>query len=106
VNVDTDAARAFAGQDGCGLRKAALEALTRGAAIEPGTEAITVNAVAPNPVQTGCITSELKRLLLPEIPLRRLGSPEDVADDVVVLESAQARWIIGAVVPVPGEDTL
>lgn len=102
INVSTDAAQNFAGQISYGASKAATEAFTRSVATEVGPLGITVNSVAPGPVQTGYITRESEKELLPEIPLRRIGEPEDIADAVVFLASEQARWITGQVIKVSG----
>ena len=106
VNVSTDAARAFATQIGYGASKAALEALTRSVAIEAGPLGVTVNAVAPGPVQTGWIDEGLERQVLPSIPLGRLGTPADIADVIVFLASEQARWITGQIIQVAGGHAL
>lgn len=106
VNITTDAARAFATQIAYGASKYALEGLTRSIAIEAGSLNITVNAIAPGPIQTGWITPELEARVLPAIPLGCVGTPEDVADAVVFLVSSQARWITGQIIQVAGGHAL
>lgn len=106
VNISTDAARAFPGQVFYGTSKAALEAMTRAAAIELGPLGITVNAIAPGPVQIGYIDKVLAEQVLPSIPLRRLGAPDDIAQAVVFLMSEAAGWITGQVIQVAGGHAL
>jgi 3-oxoacyl-[acyl-carrier protein] reductase len=102
INLSTDAAQAFGTQISYGASKAAIEAYTRGIAWEVGHLGITVNTVAPGPVQTGWMSAELVEKVLPDIPLGRVGTPEDIADVIVFLASEQARWLTGQVIKVSG----
>jgi 3-oxoacyl-[acyl-carrier protein] reductase len=95
INVSTAGAERFPSEVSYGASKFALESYTRSAAIELGKFGVTVNAVSLGPVQTGWITPELEREILPGIPLGRVGTPEDVADVIVFLASHQARWVTG-----------
>lgn len=102
IHLSTDAAQTFAGQLGYGASKAAVEAFTRAAAIEAAPYGVTVNAVAPGPVQTGYIDAETASRVRPDIPLGRLGRPEDIADAIVFLASERADWLTGQVLKVSG----
>ncbi len=102
INVSTDGASGFPGEASYGASKHAMESYSRAAAIELGPYGITVNVVAPGPVQTGYITPEMEEKLRAEIPLRRVGQPEDIADVIVFLASEQARWMTGQLLYVGG----
>ncbi|MCB9134076.1 MAG: SDR family oxidoreductase [Anaerolineales bacterium] len=106
INMSTDAAQAFSGQINYGASKAAIEALTRSVAIEVGALDIRVNTIAPGPTQTGYISSELEAVINEQIPLKRIGQPEDIADVAVFLASEQARWLTGQVIKVSGGHAL
>lgn len=61
-----------------------------------------MNLVSLGPVQTGWIAPELEREIVSEIPLGRVGKPEDVAGVMIFLASDQARWVTGQTVYVAG----
>ncbi len=102
VNFSTDAAHSFVGQVTYGASKAATEALTRSAARELGPAGITVNAVAPGPVQTSYIPADAEADLVTRLPLGRVGTPDDIARVVVFLASENAAWITGQVLRLDG----
>ncbi len=95
INVSTAGAERFPSEVSYGASKFALESYTRSAASELGKFGINVNVVSLGPVQTGWITPELEREILPTIPLGRVGKPDDVAEVIVFLASEQARWVTG-----------
>jgi len=82
--------------------KGAVEVLTRGLAKALAPKQILVNAVSPGPTDTGWLTPELRDELAARTPLRRIGQPEDVADVIILLASAQARWLTGQILDAGG----
>jgi NAD(P)-dependent dehydrogenase (short-subunit alcohol dehydrogenase family) len=81
--------------------KAALSALTREMANEFAALNVRVNAVAPGEISTSMIQPEYE-MLIPRIPLNRMGTPEDVARTIYYLCSADAEYITGTEVWVTG----
>ena len=86
--------------------KAAIEALTHTFAKELGARGVTVNAVAPGPVATELFlvgrSKELIQRMTSEIPLGRLGEPDDIARVVSFLASPESGWINGQVLKANG----
>ena len=85
--------------------KAGLIGLTKSIAQEMGSRNITVNAVAPGFIETDMthgLTEEQRDRMLANIPLKRIGRPEDVAAAVRFLASEEAGYITGHVLDVNG----
>jgi 3-oxoacyl-[acyl-carrier protein] reductase len=102
INVSTDAAHAHPENVSYAASKHAIESYSRSAACELGKYGITVNVVAPGPIQTGYILPEAEARISQETPLGRVGRPEDVADVIVLLASEQAHWLTGQLLYVGG----
>lgn len=78
--------------------KCAVGGLTRCWSAELAPRAITVNSVVPGVVDTDQVarmTPEKRALAVAEVPLGRMGQPDDIADVVAFLASDDARWISG-----------
>ncbi len=78
--------------------KGAIEAFTVTLAVEVAPRGITVNAVDPGPTDTGWMTEEIKRELLPHFPMGRIGQPEDAARLITFLASEDAEWVTGQII--------
>jgi len=102
VNISADCAWGCPGEVSYRASKYALESYSRSAAAELGKYNITVNVVSPGPIQTGYISPEGEKAIIPEIPLRRVGKPEDIANAVLFFASEQANWITGQLLFVHG----
>jgi NAD(P)-dependent dehydrogenase (short-subunit alcohol dehydrogenase family) len=109
VNVSsTMGARGAAGASLYVASKHAVEGLTKSAALEAAAFGVRVNAVAPGPVQTPMLdrltqTSERKAAFLDTVPLKRAGTPDEIAEAIVYV--ASAGFMTGEVLRVNGGRT-
>jgi len=90
--------------------KHAVEGLTKVAALEGAPNGVRVNAVAPGPIDTGMLdrftgTPERRAGLIAGVPVKRAGTPEEIAEAIVFLASNKASFITGQVVGVNGGKT-
>ena len=94
-----------AGQTNYAASKAAIEGFSRSLAREIGSRGITVNCVAPGFIDTDMthdLPEDVKNKLLGQIPLGRLGNPEEIASAVAYLASPAASYITGETINVNG----
>ena len=82
--------------------KASLSALTREMAHDLAPLGIRVNAIAPGEIDTTILSPRTSEIVDRDIPMRRLGTIEEVADLIWFLCSAQATYITGAEIPING----
>src|SRR5437016_11985701 len=80
--------------------KHAVEGLTKSAALEGAAAGVRVNAVAPGPVDTELLnrftgTAERKASAAATVPMKRLGTPEEIAQAIVFLASDKADYLTG-----------
>jgi len=100
------------GQTGYAAASAAIWGFTRALALELGQHNINVNCVAPDFVDTmmtrelarrkGLYLSDLEKFTIAQVPLRRMGVPDDVANAVLFLVSDESSFISGQVIEVKG----
>jgi 3-oxoacyl-[acyl-carrier protein] reductase len=94
-----------AGQANYVASKAGLIGLTKTVARELAPRGITVNAVAPGFIETSMtaeLSEKVKEAMLAQVPLARMGQPEDVAEAVAFLASEGASYITGQVIHING----
>lgn len=107
VNISSIAGKAgdIASAPSYGSSKGAINALTKSLARELAGYGICVNAVAPHAIETEMSaewSDDKRRQLMSQIPLKRLGRPEEVAAAVLFLASDEASFITGEIVDVNG----
>ena len=107
INVSSlIASHALPGATVYAATKGALDAMTRVWARELGPKGVTVNAVAPGPVETDALRANAddatRAAFVERTSLGRIGMPDDIADVVAFLASADARWVTGQVLAATG----
>lgn len=110
VNVSSTAGlrgtpRAFA----YGATKWALRGMTKAAALELAPRGIRVNSIHPGPIDTPMLhvrTPEQNRQRLESVPMKRMGSAEEVADLALFLLSDESRYLTGSEIAIDGGATL
>jgi NAD(P)-dependent dehydrogenase (short-subunit alcohol dehydrogenase family) len=90
--------------------KHAVEGLTKSAALEGAAAGVRVNAVAPGPVETALLnrftaSAERKAGLVAGVPVKRAGTPEEIAQAIVFLASDKVEYLTGQIIGVNGGKT-
>ncbi|HXJ00200.1 MAG TPA: glucose 1-dehydrogenase [Micropepsaceae bacterium] len=87
--------------------KHAVEGLTKAAALEAAAFGVRVNAVAPGPIETAMLnrftgTAEKKAGLVAGVPLKRVGTPDEIAQAILFLGSEKASFVTGHILSADG----
>ena len=94
-----------AGQVNYSASKAGIIGITKSAAKELGSRGITVNAIAPGYIDTEMtqvLAETVKEKVLEQIPLRKMGTTQDIAQMVVYLASDKGSYITGQIISIDG----
>jgi 3-oxoacyl-[acyl-carrier protein] reductase len=112
VNLSSSSAQGNRGQANYSAAKAGLQGFTKTLAIELGKFGVTANAVAPGFIQTDMTAATAARIGVPfedfiahsaqQIPVARVGQPEDIAATIAFLVSEEAGFVSGQVIYVAG----
>jgi 3-oxoacyl-[acyl-carrier protein] reductase len=106
VNISSVAAtHVNPGQTNYAASKGAINSFTRALAVELASRGVTVNAIAPGFIETdmsAAVRNKAGDLIKKFIPMRRIGTPEDIARVAVFLASTDAAYITGQVLTVDG----
>jgi NAD(P)-dependent dehydrogenase (short-subunit alcohol dehydrogenase family) len=109
INISApQAMMAMAGQAHVCAAKAGVDMITKSLALEWGGEGVRINSLVPGPIdgtegmQRLAPTQELREACRQSVPLRRMGSPDDIANACLFLASPLACYVHGVVLPVDG----
>ncbi len=94
------------GQTNYSAAKAGIHGFTKALALEVAKKGVTVNTISPGYIGTSMVTAIPKEILdskiLPQIPIGRLGKPDEVAGLIIYLCSAEAAFVTGANISING----
>ena len=107
VNVSSvNASKGAFGQTNYAAAKAGMHGFTKSLALESAKKGVTVNTISPGYIGTKMVTAidpeVLKSKILPQIPVSRLGKPEEVAGLIIYLCSEEAAFVTGANIAING----
>ena len=106
INISSVVGQAgAAGQANYAASKAGLIGLTKSLAQEMGSRGVTVNAIAPGYIETDMtkvLPEDVKAKIMAQVPIGRIGQPEDIANAVKFLASEESGYITGQVLAVNG----
>jgi acetoacetyl-CoA reductase len=107
VNVSSvNGSKGAFGQTNYSAAKAGVHGFTKALALEVAKKGVTVNTISPGYIGTKMVTAIPKEILdskiLPQIPVGRLGKPEEVAGLIIYLASEEAAFVTGANIAING----
>ena len=107
INVSSvNGSKGAFGQTNYSAAKAGMHGFTKSLALESARKGVTVNTISPGYIGTKMVTAIPKEVLdskiLPQIPIARLGKPEEVAGLIIYLCSEEAAFVTGANIAING----
>ncbi|MGA6969915.1 MAG: acetoacetyl-CoA reductase, partial [Xanthobacteraceae bacterium] len=107
INVSSvNGSKGAFGQTNYSAAKAGMHGFTKALALEVARKGVTVNTISPGYIGTKMVTAIPKEVLdakiLPQIPLGRLGAPEEIAGLIIYLCSDEAAFVTGANIAING----